>query len=95
MTYTKNILVLVLIAFVLSIQLWLFSIFALPYFPLKSTLTQIVVPEWWHEIIIKRDALHFHIFVFFSLGLTAMIFGLFRRRMKEAGFMSKARLFFI
>jgi len=72
MTETKNIVVLVLIAFALSIQVWLIS---------------------WYLVKPERDALHFHIFVFVALGLTAMIFWRLRRRLADAWVMQSARLF--
>lgn len=90
---TKNILTLALIAFALSIQVWLISIFALQNFPLKNTLTQIVFPEWWYMVSLKRDALHFHIFVFVALCLTVMIFWRLRLKLTDALLMQNVRLF--
>ncbi len=95
MGQTKNILTLVLIAFALSIQAWLISIFALQYLPLKDTLSQTVFPEWRYFVRPERDALHFHIFVFVALGLTAMVLWKMRLKLADALLMQKARVFLV
>ncbi len=93
MVKSKNILVLVLIAFALSIQIWLISIFALQPFPPPDTLSGIVFPEWQDLVKPERDALHFHIFIFVALGLTAMIFWRLRRSLADPSLIQKAKLF--
>lgn len=90
---TKNILTLVLIAFALSIQVWLISIFALQHYPPANVLTHTIVPEWWYFIIPERDALHYHIFVFAALGMTAVVLWRLSRYLTDTAFIQKARLF--
>jgi len=90
---TKNILTLVVIAFALSIQVWLISIFVLQNFPPTNVLTQSVFPEWWHFVKPERDAWHFHIFVFVALGLTAVMVWRLRCKLADGLFMHKARVF--
>jgi hypothetical protein len=93
MSNYRNILVLVFIAFALSIQVWLILIFALQHYPPSNLLTQTVFPEWWFELKPERDALHYHIFVFTALGMTAVILWNLRDRWMDALFMQRARLF--
>jgi len=89
----KNVLLLVSIAFALSIQLWLVSIFTLVNFPQANVLTKIMMPEWLHEVRPERDALHFHFFVFCALALTAAIVFYFHRRINEPQIWPQAKLF--
>ena len=95
MIETKNILVLVLIAFALSIQVWLISIFALQHFPPINKLTHSVFPEWWYMVNPERDAFHFHVFIFAALGLTAAIFWWLGRKLADARLMTNARWFLV